>query len=192
MADGTEFELNQDGTVWVPLRGKSETERTVGGRYRKVVIVGRALIDQSDLDSVKLWTWHTREGYAFANIKVNGKWTVKSMQKLLLNPEGTAKVDHINGNRLDNRRSNLRIVTNQQNAWNRAKPVSGLSSRYKGVSYNKERGKWRAQMTVGGKKIYLGDFSDEESAALAYDTQARLIHQEFGSYNFPQEGERQA
>lgn len=103
-------------------------------------------------------------------------------------PKGMV-VDHINGDGLDNRRANLRIVSSQQNNQNRAK-MRGTSSQYKGVSRTRER--WLAYLYVNYKQVRLGTFEDEADAARAYDAAAR---QQFGScaaLNFPLPGEQSA
>lgn len=93
--------------------------------------------------------------------------------------------DHANGERMDNRRSNLRIVTYRQNSVNRR--GYGESS-YLGINRNKY--KWEARISTvcsggGGKRIFLGTFADEEEAARAYDRAARECHGEYARLNFP-------
>lgn len=91
-----------------------------------------------------------------------------SLHKFLLNPPKGLEVDHINGNPLDNRRSNLRIATRSDNARNRA---GRGKSKYLGVykSSSKRAKMWVAQLKVGDKAKYLGNFFTEEEAALAYN-----------------------
>lgn len=81
---------------------------------------------------------------------------------------GTPKgmdTDHINGNGLDNRRCNLRIVTARQNQQNQN---IQKSSKYPGVHWQKDARKWRAQIRVNGKQQYLGYYDDEETAGIVY------------------------
>jgi len=99
------------------------------------------------------------------------------------------RVDHINGNGLDNRRSNLRIATSQQN--NRNRKICNLNtSGFKGVRL--DRNKWRADIRIDGKRKNLGRFVNPEAAAAAYDEAARKYFGEFATLNFPKSGEQSA
>src|ERR1700752_899378 len=80
------------------------------------------------------------------------------------NLDSDLEVDHINGNRLDCRVENLRIVTRAQNAQNKGK-IQGTTSRFRGVWWDKSRQKWTAEVKLDRKKVYLGRFDDEEEAA---------------------------
>ena len=105
--------------------------------------------------------------------------------------------DHINGNGLDNRRENLRLVTNSQNSMNSRKPrakkgsLYGTRSIYKGVSRYKKRngelGGYYAVLQKDGICHYLRGCATEEEAARAYDAKAKELHGEFAYLNFPDE-----
>jgi hypothetical protein len=86
--------------------------------------------------------------------------------------------DHIDGNPLNNRRSNLRISTKSENARNRGKTKRNTSG-HKGVYWNHQRSNWRAAIVVNYHKISLGSFSDVEEAAQAYRAAAIKYHGEF-------------
>lgn len=88
------------------------------------------------------------------------------------------QVDHINGDSLDNRRSNLRIATTSQNIAN-SKPQSGRSSRFKGVCWDKSREKWIAGITINYRRQNLGRYDTEEAAYAAYCEAARA---QFGDF----------
>jgi hypothetical protein len=92
------------------------------------------------------------------------------------------KVDHVNGNKMDNRRCNLRVVTNRQNATNRV-GVAGSSSQFKGVCYRARLDRWSAQITAHGLDYYLGCFKTEEEAAYVYDQFALELHGTYARLN---------
>jgi hypothetical protein len=106
------------------------------------------------------------------------------LHRLIMNAPDGVLVDHINGDSLDNRRSNLRLATHSQNQYNKRK-AKNTSSRFKGVYFRKNRGKWIAYI-VAGKKIWLGSFYSEIEAARAHDQAAMKYHGEFAKLNFPQ------
>jgi hypothetical protein len=88
-------------------------------------------------------------------------------------------IDHINGNPLDNRRCNLRIVTPQQNCWHKTQNRKDNTSGYKGVTRHHE--KWRAQIYKGGRQIRIGRFTNKIDAAKAYNDKAIDL---FGEYAY--------
>lgn len=87
---------------------------------------------------------------------------------LLVTGDSPEFIDHVNGDRSDNRWNNLRIVTKQENNQNRAKPKSNKTG-YIGVSYDATRGKYKAYIQHKGQQIHLGMFSSSEEASLAYE-----------------------
>ena len=100
-------------------------------------------------------------------------------------------IDHIDGNGLNNRRSNLRVANHSQNLANRGKQRGSYSSQYKGVCFAKSRNKWQANISSGflwgreHKTKFLGRFKCEVEAAEAYDMAALKYFGEFAKLNFP-------
>jgi hypothetical protein len=90
-------------------------------------------------------------------------------------------IDHINGDRADNKITNLRLATTAQNAKNQRKR-DGTSSRYKGVKWREKTGKWQAQITVDGRSVYLGSYDNQLDAHLAYCKAAAVLHGEFANF----------
>lgn len=93
-------------------------------------------------------------------------------------------IDHLNGDRLDNRLVNLRLATNSQNIAN-SRSRAGSSSKFLGVARHTQNGNWMASITKDGIQRYLGVFETEEEAAIAYDRAALVLHGEFAHLNFP-------
>jgi len=100
-------------------------------------------------------------------------------------------VDHINGNRSDDRLENLREISHGDNNRNGHKQVN-CSSKYRGVVYDKSRNRWKAQANKNSKHVNIGRFHDEIFAANAVDVFNRKYNQEFATFNFPKENERSA
>lgn len=142
-----------------------------------------ALISDIDaIENVFKWTaTPVKNGrwYAVRRKQINNKVRVIYLHRSILNPPNGYQVDHINGNGLDNRRENLRLVNQAQNNMNAGKRI-GASSNYKGVGFHKKAGKWRAYI---GKK-HLGLFDKEIEAAKAYDLEAKNIYGSFAKLNF--------
>jgi len=87
----------------------------------------------------------------------------------------SGQIDHINGDKSDNRIENLRVVNNRQNKQNIATPKSNTSG-FMGVSFHKKSGKWAANIKINGKSKYLGLFDTPELASSAYKSAKKSIH----------------
>lgn len=130
----------------------------------------------------------TSHGYATlvtaTGIRAAGGWYKYKRQYLhryIMDAPDGMQVDHIDGNRLNNTRSNLRVCTNMENNHNKPKRNSNKSG-YKGV-HRVKSGRWCAQITANYKCRSLGVFDTPEAAALAYNKAARELHGEFAYQN---------
>ncbi len=148
------------------------------------------LVDENDLPWVSRGTWHavvvprrSQEPlvYARGGFKRRLGYLHRHIIGVLDDP--AVRVDHINGDTLDNRRSNLRIATHAENLRNRGKPGNNKSG-YKGVCYDKNRNKWHSCISYRGRQINLGRFDTPEAAARAYDEAALIYHGDFAKLNF--------
>ena len=139
------------------------------------------VVDSSRLSELKKYTWSlTSQGYPATNIM--GRRV--PLHNLILGGkrEPGKAVDHINLNKLDNRLSNLRIVTRRQNNMNRGANKIRKDTEYKGVVLHSS-GKWSARIGVDGKKISLGYYDTDKEAADAYDRAALMYHKDFAYVN---------
>jgi hypothetical protein len=146
------------------------------------------IVDASDYDWLSQYKWHLCRGYAVScvYVKGSGRENQKSintiMHRLITKaPKGT-DVDHINGNRKDNRKSNLRLCTRAQNTWN-TRGFKRIYSAYKGVTYNKRNGSWQWQIRHNGKLYHGQSFLTEDEAAVSYNMMCLRLRGEFAKLN---------
>jgi hypothetical protein len=146
-----------------------------------------ALVDDEDHPFVSQYRWWlSNNGYAVRTKPRSepGRRGVILMHRELLGVEPHQIADHINGNRLDNRRENLRRATDAENKLNTGKPSHRpMTSRYKGVVYVPRVRRWRAVIKANRKQRHLGYFKEEREAALAYNAAARELFGEFARLN---------
>lgn len=149
---------------------------------------GVVKVDDEDFPVVSQIKWHRHpRGYAYGWVSKDGTKRKELMHRVILGLSGRAnQADHINHDKLDNRRENLRRCTNMQNHANKPKPRARVSNfiRYKGVRRSgtpSER--WCAAIRTNYKTIHLGSFGTQEEAALAYNRAAVELFGEFACLN---------
>ena len=139
---------------------------------------GVIFIDKEDLAAIREHRWHCTPEDEPQRIPDG-----MSMARFLLKPLADRRVIHVDGNLHNNRRKNLRVVTQSQSIIRADKRDEETSSRYKGVSLSKTRKtrQWRAQITIDGKLRHLGYYDLEDNAAIAYNIAAESA---FGNIAF--------
>jgi hypothetical protein len=146
------------------------------------------LIDEADYESIKDYRWKlSSHGYITHQEWKGQRKKPKTfyLHRLIMNPNEGQLVDHINGDKLDNRRENLRLCDKGGNQRNRGKQANNTSG-YKGV-YLSKKGKlkpWYVKIAFEGKDYSGGYHASKEEAARAYDQLARELHGEFARLNF--------
>jgi hypothetical protein len=176
--------------VWVVLNYR---RLRYGEAFRIIPLTKglRAIVSPEDYDRLSACKWHAarhqRVFYAQTGTGRKGvrKRCLVMMHRAVMGVEDERVVDHQNHNGLDNRRRNLRIATWTENCWNKRKANFNSSSQYKGVMWDKRRGKWQAMIGYNSKKIFIGYFDDEETAAKAYDAKAKELYGQYAAVNFP-------
>lgn len=158
---------------------------------RKIPLQGKhgkgkfAIVDDEDYEEISKYTWLASErGYALRCAYQDGKTDTVLLHRQVIGAQKGHVVDHINRDKLDNRRSNLRIVTQAQNTMNRSGNKSNISG-FKGVYWQKNRQNWQARISKDYKQIHIGTFDDLEEAARAYDAVAANLFGEYAVLNFP-------
>jgi AP2-like factor (euAP2 lineage) len=135
-----------------------------------------ALVDDEDYDEANQFVWTLIEwrGKQYAKRKLNfkGRIITESLHYYLTGYDYT---DHIDGDGLNNKRSNLREVTHKKNIQMQRPQKRTTSSAYRGVTWFKPRQKWRARLKVDGREVHVGYFDDEDEAAREWN-KAALVH----------------
>lgn len=150
-----------------------------------------ALVDDEDYDFLMKFKWAASDYSGKFYVKgwnkgglIKGMGNNIRMHRVIMNvTDSSIFIDHINGNPLDNRKSNLRVCTHLENSRNLVKKKN-CSSQYKGVSWHKKYNKWQASIRIDGILLNLGRHQSEMDAAIAYDAKARELFGEFASPNF--------
>jgi hypothetical protein len=141
---------------------------------------GEFLIDSEDIDKIKNYTWWIgKNGYVYTKIYFENKSKIIYLSRLIMDANGNEEIDHIDRNKLNNKKGNLRIADRVTNNANKSKVGLNYSSTYKGVL--KVKGGWKARIGINNKEINIGTFTNEIAAANAYNFYAELY---LGEYAF--------
>lgn len=145
-----------------------------------------SIVDDADFEELSQFKWHAskRKGGSYAERSVYQKTRIPKIISMHAQILGNIKgfiIDHINGNPLDNRRSNLRHATRQENSWN-SKSRLGTSI-FKGVTFHKRIKQFAASIRINGKLLHLGYYRNQEDAAHAYNAAAVRVFGKFARLN---------
>lgn len=156
----------------------TKTIKLTQGRY--------AIVDAEDYDELNKVNWHFSSGYAIRNVSLgNGKRTTEQMHRVIMNTPKNMLTDHINHDTLNNKKTNLRIVTKGQNVKNARKKASA-TSKHKGVMFSKRKvdsiGKWVTVLSCDGK-AYRSYHQSEVEAAIKYNEMAKQHFKEYAVLN---------
>lgn len=142
-----------------------------------------AIINEADIDFLRDSNWMAlvtpRSVYAIREHNSCGRKTTMLLHREIMSAASDVQVDHIDGNGLNNARSNLRIATRSENSRNRRLDVDS-SSGLKGVYYDHARHKWIAKIRYDGRQRYIGRFNSADEAHRAYCEQSKIRHGAFG------------
>ena len=154
----------------------------------KSVPCGRlvTLVDEGDHHWLARFRWFAIPSkgthYAYRTVRRDGKNVNIRLHRELLRAPPNMLVDHINGDGLDNRRSNLRLASPVENARFKLRKAANKTSRFKGVYWNRALSKWHASIMTNGRNMHLGYFADETEAQASYACAAVEL---FGSFAAP-------
>jgi hypothetical protein len=182
---------------WAQRAILADKEASRPGRTRTIIVVGNiayvpltrgyvAVIDATDVDRLSNGSWQatapSRSGvvYAVQNLGRRQKRSRRIMHRVLMG-DSDMMVDHIDGNGLNNRRSNLRWATASQNVINQKRRSDNLSG-FKCVCFSALHKKWRARIKANGKRLHLGYFETPEKAFDAYKAASEKLHGEFARH----------
>lgn len=140
------------------------------------------MVDDEDYEYLNQFYWFV-DSYGSVSSKLGGKGRRGMLlARLLLNPPDNLEIDHIDGNRLNNQKSNLRLATSSQNKINRGPRIDNKSG-YKGVSWHSQRKKWTARIMINGNNKHLGLFENLVEAARSYNVAALEYYGPFAWLN---------
>jgi hypothetical protein len=155
------------------------SKRKNGSYYERRYV----LVSSEDFERVSSYKWCLdSDGYAVGCMKKEGGgWKTFKMHRFIINAAPGELVDHKDGDRLNNTRSNLRICTHTENMRNRKKQPA-KSSKYLGVCYQQKTGRWRVQFWVDKKQMSFGSYATEDEAGRVAMEKRKEYHGAFASF----------
>jgi len=171
-----------DAIYSTPIVKNSDGNCVIQVPDRKNNTLVDVIIDEDLYYDCLHYTWRVSlDGYIWGYNRESKK--AFQLSRYVMKYDDKNLVDHINNNKADNRRDNLRIATSTQNTMNKTS-AKNSSSQFLGVALNKNMNKWKATIQVDGKPIHLGFFDDEIEAARVRDEATKKYYGEHGNLNF--------
>jgi hypothetical protein len=124
----------------------------------------KTIVDDCDYEYLSQWKWYLSNGYAISNDR-------KKMHRIIMKAKEGEIVDHIDRDKLNNSRTNLRIISREGNVHNQKKRINTFNN-YKGTQYVKKLGLWQSRCRINGNDYYLGLYKTEIASAYAYNKKA--------------------
>lgn len=160
------------------MKGKEYMSKLIELSNNKV-----AIVDDNVFDSLSVYKWSFNGRYAHRSKWLKGGKTKHFyMHRDIMSPPDGYDTDHVNGNKLDNRKCNLRVCTRSQNNANMGKPSHNTSG-YRGVSWDKRANKWLAKLTCDSKAILSKHFDNKMDAVNAYNLAMINVFGSFAKLN---------
>lgn len=147
-----------------------------------------ALIDDDDYEYINQWRWKlSTSGYAIRTVCLKNdlginRFTSLIMHRVIMNAKKSEVIDHVDCDRLNNTKNNLRFCSIGENCRNRVKTKKNTSG-YKGVSWHKRDKRWIASIKINGIGVHLGSYIDVIEAANTYDKAAKKYFGKFAKTN---------
>lgn len=174
------------------LKNRQEAQLSKDGKYFEIRLTkGKtSKIDFDDLERVASLRWKavlsSTKFYAKRTLRVKGRKDKSlSMSRFIMNAPSGICIDHINGDTLDNRKSNLRFCSHIQNHFAARTRKDYFASKYRGVSWSTKDKIWFSQIYYNWTHIFIGHFKSEIEAAIARDFFSHMLHGEFAQINIP-------
>jgi AP2 domain/HNH endonuclease len=142
-------------------------------------------IDDADFELVSPYRWDAQRSLStrttYARSRLGGSRSAVPLHRLLLSPPEGSVVDHIDGNGLNNVRSNLRVCSRSENSFNAQRRKDNTSG-FKGVYWHRRIGKWQAEVVAHRKRNHLGYYDTPEQAAEVARAFREKVHGEFANH----------
>jgi hypothetical protein len=143
----------------------------------------KALVDDEDFERLSVYKWYAHSGYAYRRVTTAPKKNkLIGMHRVIINANEGEYIDHIDGDKLNNQKNNLRLCSYAQNNYNQNLPKRNITG-FKGITQHPDTKRWRATIMHNYKIKHLGYFKEKLDAVKAYDKAALELFGDFAKTN---------